>query len=63
MTLRLGSLGPHSAKPGVISAPGEGLSLLVTISGTLLVSLALSLPAAARCASGSLGLGTAQLLV
>lgn len=56
-------LGPHGSKPGVISAPGKGLSLLVTISGVLRVSLGLSLPTVARCDSGSPGLGRAHLVV
>lgn len=63
MTHRLGSLGPHGSKPDVITAPGEGLSLLVTISGALLLSLGLSLPTAVCCRSGSPGLGRTQLLV
>lgn len=63
MTRRLGILGPHGSKPGVICAPGKGLSLLVTISGVLLVSLGLSLPTVVCCDSGSPWLGRAQLLV
>ena len=46
----------------MISAPGKGLSLLVTISRVLLVALGLSLPTVACCDSGSPGLGRAQLL-